>query len=706
MAQGIDVGDAVLSFVADTTKLDGAFARVGAEAKTGLQPATDALDEVADGFKGAGTAATASVPPITAAAEATKVNMYEARGEVRLLGEEIGVRLPRHVGNFVASLPGVGEAMQAAFSATAVLFIAQAVVQVTEKVSDWAGRLMFNTDAVKANHDALVAANAEVFKSAQAYDAAKKALDEFGKSQLQLAQEGLATLNTQLIQANKDLAAAQEEVAKGVQTTGEAFDSEGQSSAQATEEDEKNYQVAQNLVFVKQALVRTLNEQIKAQEETKVDPAAQEAADKAEAQAIKNILDRQKELNEVQERYNRSVEEAEKQTKELEKTIDSISREIKSSGPIDIVTPDVVKNLLAMRSAAQALGVTLRSDLVARLQEAQIAKDKFIETMGDKDTQQIALFDAAIKKAQVDVQQFGKVSLEEQLKLNKAALDNAEAELIQARAHHANTSAIEQEIATLKKEENALKASINAAEKAKGEWQEFQTTIASSSQAMGTAIESAMSGVVEHQKNIGKELEKAVFQMLGSMAAQWGAYFIATGTGMMFLPGGQANGAGMIAEGMALEALAGVLNGLGSVAGGSAGASASGGGNGGNVFAYGSSVSDTGSQGGSGRSNISVQGYADGALVSSPTLAVFGESGREAALPLDNPDAMATIGKAVSDAIAANGGGGGGGLTVHVQGMISDDNLARVMKKMSKLVGSGKASLVSSDSHKVTKRGA
>ena len=56
-----------------------------------------------------------------------------------MLGEEFGIRLPRHVSNFVAELPGVGEAMSAAFSATAVLFIAQALVQASDKLSNFIG---------------------------------------------------------------------------------------------------------------------------------------------------------------------------------------------------------------------------------------------------------------------------------------------------------------------------------------------------------------------------------------------------------------------------------------------------------------------------------------------------------------------------------------------------------------------------------------
>src|SRR5579864_2807510 len=108
----IDVGDAVLRFLGDSQQLDTKFAEVTPNAQKAFNPAADVVE---------------------AASERMQFSMKEARGEVRLLGEEFGVHLPRHVSNFVAELPGVGEALSAAFSATAVLFIAQALVQASDK---------------------------------------------------------------------------------------------------------------------------------------------------------------------------------------------------------------------------------------------------------------------------------------------------------------------------------------------------------------------------------------------------------------------------------------------------------------------------------------------------------------------------------------------------------------------------------------------
>jgi hypothetical protein len=93
-----------------------------------------------------------------------------------------------------------------------------------------------------------------------------------------------------------------------------------------------------------------------------------------------------------------------------------------------------------------------------------------------------------------------------------------------------------------------------------------------------------------------------------------------------------------------------------------------------------------------------------GGLISAPTLAVIGENPgqSEAVLPLDNEKAMARIGQS----IANSGGGGGHHLHVNVKGMVSPDNLGKVISQINRRVGQGRANLKASDSFRVTKRSA
>jgi hypothetical protein len=64
-------------------------------------------------------------------------NSQEARGSLMLLGEEIGVHIPRHLQAFITQLPGVNAALTAAFSSIAVLARIEVIVKVVEKIQEF-----------------------------------------------------------------------------------------------------------------------------------------------------------------------------------------------------------------------------------------------------------------------------------------------------------------------------------------------------------------------------------------------------------------------------------------------------------------------------------------------------------------------------------------------------------------------------------------
>jgi Sec-independent protein translocase protein TatA len=84
--------------------------------------------DTADGTK----AATKSIKEM---GETIKGETGEARESLRLLGEEVGVHLPRGITNFISTLPGVGSAMAAAFSAVAIIGLISLIVEGTEKLN-------------------------------------------------------------------------------------------------------------------------------------------------------------------------------------------------------------------------------------------------------------------------------------------------------------------------------------------------------------------------------------------------------------------------------------------------------------------------------------------------------------------------------------------------------------------------------------------
>jgi hypothetical protein len=95
-----------------------------------------------------------------------------------------------------------------------------------------------------------------------------------------------------------------------------------------------------------------------------------------------------------------------------------------------------------------------------------------------------------------------------------------------------------------------------------------------------------------------------------------------------------------------------------------------------------------------------VQRFAAGGLVTGPTIALIGEKNggaREAAIPLDDPAAVQPI-------VDALGGGRGTTIHVHVEGLISPDNLGKVMTQISQRVKKGQGHILASNALRVTKR--
>src|SRR5437879_2732505 len=71
----------------------------------------------------------------------------EAKGSLMLLGEEVGVHLPRHLTTAIASIPGVGAALSAAFSSVAVIALIEVIAKLVEKVQEWKAHVRESAEA-------------------------------------------------------------------------------------------------------------------------------------------------------------------------------------------------------------------------------------------------------------------------------------------------------------------------------------------------------------------------------------------------------------------------------------------------------------------------------------------------------------------------------------------------------------------------------
>lgn len=688
MAQ--EVGDAVLRFLGDSTQLDTKFDEVGPNAEKAFEPAAEAVEDASQRMQG---------------------SMRDARGEARLLGEEFGIRLPRHVSNFVAELPGVGEAMSAAFSATAVLFIAQALVQATDKLSNFIGNTLIFTDSMRESNAEIANGNKSLVALSDIYSKAKDELDKLNgvtKSQedaeraaaqaiVEKTKAELASMEASI--ANKSGWDKAKDTMKDVASVilGQVIPGYSSLSVSANEQialEEKKQQVttitaqalrATNEVNAEEAAknaklaidnsLRELENQKKIalayaqndQEKFEIEQSFEgrklallneyAVKDKATIQALMTTIEVQ------QIEHAQKVEAAfVNMLKTVQAAKESALDAVKDSSLANVIdlTP-LQTSLQKAQDAAQAMGVTLRTDLVTSLEKAKEAEQAFAQS-GIVDSVALKGFQDEVARAQKALDNFGVA-------------------------------------------EDKFKA------KSHGLWGEFrkdakdgETSMDSLKQLGVTAfddlsknIEGAFQAVVLGQGNVVQALEKATAASLAQIAAQAAVkalFYTAEGTASLFTDPSAAGGYFTAAAEMAaVAALAGVS---GHMLAGAGGSSSS------NTEQSHTSGSNTGQTNRSGGSVVGVQHFATGGLVTGPTLAIIGEDRKkptEAVLPLDDPEAMSKIGQAIGEH---------GGTTHHwhINGLISPDNLNKVVKQISKAVDKGQVNLTASNSLRLTKRSA
>jgi hypothetical protein len=107
----------------------------------------------------AGAAAVLMGNEMSEAGAKASFSMQEAKGTIALVGEEAGITVPRHLRGFIAQLPGVGAALEAAFSAVAIFVLVQLLVEATEKLTEFISETLIYTERDKEMYAATVELN-------------------------------------------------------------------------------------------------------------------------------------------------------------------------------------------------------------------------------------------------------------------------------------------------------------------------------------------------------------------------------------------------------------------------------------------------------------------------------------------------------------------------------------------------------------------
>ncbi|HEX6822675.1 MAG TPA: hypothetical protein VF123_11505 [Candidatus Sulfotelmatobacter sp.] len=635
MAQ--DVGDAVLHFLGDSTDLDTKLDRVAPDTERAFGKAADAVEE------GTGR---------------MKNSLGEARGEAALLGEAFGIHLPRHVRSFLAELPGVNQALSAAFSATAVLFVANAVVELSKKLSEAVAEFVYANSVWDEAQKSVVGLNTELMGLEKEYAALKKQADDYGKSQLQLASEQRGEVKQSVQQLNKELQSEIEQFKALTKAENEHTKTRLGAVAAWDAWKSGNLGALQALkAFTLGIDTATLHQKQHDEIENKIITTHQKLQNAQQQLRVStnNVATAQAELNAKGAALDIQIAKTANQLNDLIRAMNRTKRE---ASELEIVTPAQIRNILNGIAAAHNFSIVLRQDLWQALQDAKKAEDDFAKS-GINDG-------VALKQLQKNVADAQK------------ALDNygKSVDTFKLRSHGMWKEFRDDAKAGATTLDQVKQIGVTAFDDmSKG----FEAAIQSEVLAQGSFVAGLQKATASALASIASQaIIKSLFYTAEGFAALAG--FNHTSAGQYFIAAGEMAAVGA-AAGIAGHALAG---------------GSGGGGNGDTRQTFGS-VSNTS------QNNRSVPHLAEGGLITGPTLAVLGEDRKkptEAVMNLDDPRAMKKVGQAIGEH-------GGANAVFNINGgLISDSNVIKLMGKMSKIVLQGKGQLHASNSLRITKRSA
>lgn len=766
----LSVGDAVLTFLGDTTQLDQAFNKVATEAgakmgvaTTAIQGTATAVDEMTKSMAVGQNGAVELGTVTNLAGEQVKESMYEARGEAGLLGEMFGIHLPRHVRSFISELPVVGVALSAAFQATAVLFLIDALAQGIEKITVWAE----HGEKIKQAWEQY---DQTIFESSTHM---QQEIDKTDQKLIEMTQGPLAGLGFALnhirTTAFETFSLITKDVEAAVKAMNEAsssligiqfnvFKDSGKDLEKFRLELEKvmreaalaapkdpfaSYEAGIELVKEKERELTALIKQRTAA--SGLDSSAAVGGLHAERQAVNDMLPLlqqgvrlQKDKDDIAKksfakeaikeevRLTELLDKAHKElNKELEKGADDVSKHLtlqltnqlkaeekagmdklrlshqQEEGAIAAIDGEMKAREIATERASQLLrfqydrGQLTQQQYVTRVTQLYNQEVQALIQMLNRKEQLVIL------EAQNEAAQRGRIMTVEEAKELKGFID----------LENQKRQVIDKSLKTI---ESDIDRSTTHAKKAKPTWDKFFDDIISGSLRSGNALKTL--GAITAQA-IGDSVAAAVSgsQSFGAAMEQMlkSALAMLAGKAVVKVLEELAEAASALANPFTAALApahfhAAAMWGIVAGAAGAAGAALPGGGGGSGSGGTGNhpqidSNNPNNQPGAPPQSGHNVPHLAGGGLITAPTLAMIGEGGsREAVIPLNDSSALNSIADAISRHLES--GGGGNNFYLQPKGMVSSDTLSKLVKKISRQVQTGRARLVASNSHKLTRR--
>lgn len=191
---------------------------------TAQNAAGGAIAEADAQLQGLQQSARGMAAQMAAAGEQADFSMMKARGTLLLLGDDLGVKMPREVRTFVAELPGVGAALNAAFAGVAVFALLDVVVQLTEKVHDWWNKLGEASEAQKEAAAQADALNQALLEQSKQLNELEKQYKTIGLNGIDLTRAKMQELREEIANTEVTLSSLKDILAANTLGVGQYLD--------------------------------------------------------------------------------------------------------------------------------------------------------------------------------------------------------------------------------------------------------------------------------------------------------------------------------------------------------------------------------------------------------------------------------------------------------------------------------------------------
>jgi hypothetical protein len=172
-----------------------------------LKEVSSSTKDLSRSLKDVGGSGEEAAKKIKAGMEQANYSIVEARHGAMMLGEELGIKIPRALAGVAARSETIGPLLEKAFGALAVVGFIDLAKQAGEAISEMASKTFVFTDAMRSMQSAIVADNLETVALQEHMKEVSREMELLGKSPVQAAQikvgwkaEDLGNIATQMAQ--------------------------------------------------------------------------------------------------------------------------------------------------------------------------------------------------------------------------------------------------------------------------------------------------------------------------------------------------------------------------------------------------------------------------------------------------------------------------------------------------------------------------